>query len=1753
MSLTTLDLKVGVTTYKQKGNLAYEYNPFRNYVIDEDIRITEEGYIIPKNKAVNKMNGEILERRPYYIKDQQGNELEGYVWVDKNGVIVKNYNLIEYDFGEKIENYFGDLDTEQLNFDLNNPVDLEIQPSYDGSVNIILNDNKNIPRMINSRFSPREKDTYEIVDRIGENDTNIYSRSSFDKDTSLYFQYDQDPIINFEELISGRLQVGQYCFYITYCDSDENESDIAAESGLIPVFIGADSDKQSMDGGIKNQESNKGIKLTISNLEKSYNYIKIYYIRYFADYNQHRVCELKRIDKKYSTQNKDTLEISITGTETVQDLDPTILNVGRFNASSVLTQAQCKNMLFFGNIHKNIDDYKELSDCALRIVPTLSEKDFNIDIPQYKDSKYYNSKCVYNYTGYMNNEYYRFGVVFIYDNGTLSNVYNTLGLVLHGYDVSYKDDDNLLYKEKDDRFSRSYVTYNEDGKIINPENFYNFNISKRGEYYFNSKGVCYINSSTNVSSNGTQTLNKVIGISFYIHNSIIKHLKKLGIRGFFVVRQKRIPEMIAQCLIMPMDTELQGPIIEKRDHDVLEYFVEGFLATTLNSTNNHTNEGYLETYENRLIKYQNDPWEDITDKENEKEKVKKALDLYVSTKNGGKAFAGICPDFLLNQPYYNQIFNGSTFILKKICTGKLTTDVKKSSISQQGYGEYNITRATYGQFGGSNINTENNTGTTQNENGNFGGRGINAQFGPKESRFYTLNNETFELDNNWIKAKICSVTEDVKNISIEDQIYRLEIGNTEEAFSFRVAGQRMDNYVNDNVNLVRGIYSPYLAIYFSEGTNKLEPGCIYNIYKENYNSNKIWDKMLERMYIYDAYYAISERISFDKLSKYIRVTSNSASEYGSENFQYLQCFRGDCYINSFTYRFNRNFNDPSLPNNDVILNGRTWYENISGVTDGKWTENINKIVRSDLNAVQMGSWITFNVMSSFNYAFRAEDHSYVSEKALMGSPRTYYPRISQPQLGMYKMPDSYLYNDAFRATVGYKTYFSIEEPNYLKNVFSNRIQYSEISIVDSYKNNYRESYNTYFRDYSQEYGSITKLVGFEGYILVIFEHAIGIAVINERILAGQGDGNPVFINTKNVLPEELTIISDTYGTQWSESVIKSEIGYVYGVDTISKKIWRVKGQRLEILSDFKVNSFLIDNISLGELEKYPIIGLKNVKTHYNNNKHDIMFTFYDDIYKDEEKVWNLCFNELLDQFVTFYSWVPSYSENIDTQYFSFDRNTSKNMALLWKSNYYVSTNYGVLLKSPLIESENYYNTNNDGIVRIGLSYRRKVQNTYTYINESDDTIINFNDEPQGLYEEEDVGFILQKDHWKNYQYFNIKGDTNGSYLTFKDNLNINKLKNELRDIIYLEITPVVGDVFYKTETVALAFRSRLNKIIEDLKKKNQKNTSNYFTSDFYLHGNSGIINIQDPIYPTYWYEQQHPFEFEFVVNDKIGQNKIFSNLIIVSNKAEPESFHFEIEGDGYEFSKDKRAMYFRQESTKEMYQNNGSDIIFNRNYKEVADIKLTQEQYYRSLDYAVDYAKLDKVYPIYKEGLIQSVKSTIFPLYYKRVDTYDEIYDTYSQMDGENKYDFKNLSGSEIVWNRDLNQFNIATHIKNSPINIYGISRGNSQYKDGKWFVQIPSITYMQKNEPEWPKVENKSIPPIVITSFPDDINTISYESIPNIYGKNEAYKYVGTTHNGWTQRKETRIRDKWIKIRVRYSGKNLAVIHSLITLYNNI
>jgi len=121
--------------YKQAGKLVYDYNPFHNLILDAPRELSKNG-------------------KEYYFK-------EGDI----------------YDF---------DVDRSLFPVNLRNPLNLEIQPSYDGSVNVIAYDNLNNAVLVNSRFSVEELDTYRIIDRKGQNDTNLYEERFLQNQIKLY-------------------------------------------------------------------------------------------------------------------------------------------------------------------------------------------------------------------------------------------------------------------------------------------------------------------------------------------------------------------------------------------------------------------------------------------------------------------------------------------------------------------------------------------------------------------------------------------------------------------------------------------------------------------------------------------------------------------------------------------------------------------------------------------------------------------------------------------------------------------------------------------------------------------------------------------------------------------------------------------------------------------------------------------------------------------------------------------------------------------------------------------------------------------------------------------------------------------------------------------------------------------------------------------------------------------------------------------------------------------------------------------------------------------------------------------------------------------------------------------------------------------------------------------------------------------------------------------------------------------------------
>ena len=212
-----INFEVTVKSLPTKGNLVYEYNPFRNY------RLSKNMYEYKNNIfSLEELKEKYYLRIRYtykgkYIYDLNGISAEEIlsvqktgVWVYKDSVLTDQEQPVLREAGELV-----DFITDELSVSLEHPVSILPQHSYDGSVNLILNDGLNVPRMINSRFSATGRNTYEIVDRKGNNDTNIYDQGDqFDIDTSLLKKTRTLPELTYNGTFAGgRMPIGNYHFY----------------------------------------------------------------------------------------------------------------------------------------------------------------------------------------------------------------------------------------------------------------------------------------------------------------------------------------------------------------------------------------------------------------------------------------------------------------------------------------------------------------------------------------------------------------------------------------------------------------------------------------------------------------------------------------------------------------------------------------------------------------------------------------------------------------------------------------------------------------------------------------------------------------------------------------------------------------------------------------------------------------------------------------------------------------------------------------------------------------------------------------------------------------------------------------------------------------------------------------------------------------------------------------------------------------------------------------------------------------------------------------------------------------------------------------------------------------------------------------------------------------------------------------------------------------------------------------------------
>lgn len=1209
--------------------------------------------------------------------------------IEMSGDLAYEYNPfhnLQADSGQ-----LNDFTTNKLNFDLKHPVDITVQPSYDGTVNLILNDDKNPPRLINSRFTVLEDKKYKRIDRKGVNDTNIYKEKYLDINTRHFKTTNKIPYLKFDGLSSGgNLQAGNYSFYFKYADADTNESDFICETGQISVYVGNINNPKSIRGGIYNEYTDKIINITIYNLDESYEYLNIYCVRKTSNTSGDIIETAYKLSGSKQI-NGQKLSISINGFENTEEIAIDEINNEYNIVDKVKTQAQVQNTLFFANVDKQEIPYTELADLSLRILPsTVNNNNIGLLDQNYepimlndlsKKYGYYDSKNVYDYTGYWEKEIYRFGVFYIMKNDTISPVFDIRGI--DGLQSSN------IYKSFDIRDSstgnRKYISYDDD-----------FFINK--QTLENVKGVVRITHDEKIlNKEGLNGLNPV-GIKFHISSELLAELEPY-IKGFCFVRQKRIPTILAQGVTIGVDNSSHLPMIYAQQYSESspDYITESFL--------NRERE-LVHDFNSRVIK---------------------------NDSGSMKMSALLCPESLFKIKDFNSLFIGNNF-----------------NLSQS---KININNSWF----------------------------INSIDDP---RHFYFKNDNYKSN----QTAPTNITNDVKLTLIEDSMptkysgtkyFSSRAGVAEEVKRFSFIGDQ--DKTSKATNLVRGSYTGYVGM---EGLNT--SGGIYDIHIPGYNIENMKDYFTIRFNSLNPYYSISDRydinlIKSKELNDYDGISYNGEVSSTITDY-YFSCYRGDCYIQNVTMRIQRNFQDSDLPINDEILNTKTWKTNYKGyLANGSLdVDNIAKINRSDVNAVRIGHWVTFMISSNINLCYRTIDDSNSGEYALTGNPKSFFPLSTLNIRGSGKIADSYLYNNGYNTSLNYKSYQIVPDVPYINTIFSNRIMYSDISVDNSFKNGYRVFQGLTYKDITSQYGAIVKITELQGSLIIVFENGVGMLPVNERTLITSGDGGDVYIESPNVINKVIRVLSSNYGCSFVEGIYTTP-DYVYGIDTDAKKIWRANLNGFEVISEFKIQKFLNDNITLSERDKYIDLTNLNVKIHYNMFKHDVIFVFYNNYGAENESKFAITFNEQLNKFISFNDWYPFFSDYINNIYFSTD--LDKCLESVEKSNEY-----------------------------------------------------------------------------------KIKYDLN-------ENLTI--------------------------DTVTKTFREWYPSI------------SNYVDKIYvYRHGQAGIFDPATsngkPL-PCMWYDKQHKFEFEFIVADNPSFHKIYDNLHIISNNAEPDSFTFEVIGDQYEFDKEVNA------------------------------------------------------------------------------------------------------------------------------------------------------------------------------------------------------------------------------------------------------
>jgi hypothetical protein len=225
-------------------------------------------------------------------------------------------------------------------------------------------------------------------------------------------------------------------------------------------------------------------------------------------------------------------------------------------------------------------------------------------------------------------------------------------------------------------------------------------------------------------------------------------------------------------------------------------------------------------------------------------------------------------------------------------------------------------------------------------------------------------------------------------------------------------------------------------------------------------------------------------------------------------------------------------------------------------------------------------------------------------------------------------------------------------------------------------------------------------------------------------------------------------------------------------------------------------------------------------------------------------------------------------------------------------------------------------------------------------------------------------------------------------------------------------------------------------------------------------------------------------------------------LKIISNKTTPNKFEYEIVGEGYDWYELKPVILWinKKATNKQEFENYYKEVL-TKSYDNLRNEYLDFPELFGYEGRTIKKIPFLHLETCDKHG--RQDKS-----YHQDTDYWDSLI---PDVDHSFNYSF-NTSETILVEDDQLNEQRIHTESLGNDVKKYGRLRGNMQYLEDLWDIEIRPIKF------KWAYVEK------------DQYNRWELKFIPS---------------------KESRHRDKYLKIRVRYSGEDLTVIQGIITMFD--